>query len=112
MRDNKKHNLAYKDRTDLINGLSKLLIITYGYKHANKMANKIANICEYNAEQEHKVLMKRENINKKTRLCYIRGLLVTRTKLKSKDIPQELAEVKKLQLSIERFLKGQNNEKM
>jgi predicted amidophosphoribosyltransferase len=50
--------------------------------------------------------------NEKLTDPYIRKLLKKRTRLKSKDIPTSLIDAKRVQLMIERYIKGGSNEKL
>ena len=106
--DNQK---VYEERHYFAEGIAEVLVKMYGLRWATKVCNKIERKLfskyldeKYKKEKHQKTKMVESK-------CYARALLAVQSGLKVSEIPQELAEVKRIQLTIKRMIKGLGNEK-
>jgi hypothetical protein len=98
----KKAYQEYQNRQYFISGMVEALIAQYDIDLALRIVDKIARQIEIRKERRR--VHRTENIR-------IKYLLVTQFKLKMKNIPQDLVEVKKLQLTIRKLLEEKTNGK-
>jgi len=100
-----------KTRTDFIDGLANVLIKQYGLRAASTMTTRLDCTIKNRLHQYRMGAWGRMMSRVQNSDCYMKKLLVAQTWLNDCEIPQELTELKRVQITLKRLIKEAGNGK-